>query len=176
MGAAALAYRERALLPRLGETVPKGPVLLDANVFLNAFARRGPPALQTLIANLPMSFLSGPVVAEMAWVRGRLDASHPNTAGALAAYEDALGRISVEKVLIPDAGEWLAAGALAGAAARAIAGGATSMRGAVDRVELINDAVTAVVALRAGVSIVTADADFDLFQQLEPGLDVLFYN
>jgi predicted nucleic acid-binding protein len=176
MGGAALAYRDRALLPQLGEAVPRGPVLLDANVFLNAFARRGPPALQTLIANLPMSFVSGPVVAEMAWVGGRLDPEHANTAGALAAYEDALGRISPEKILIPDAAEWLAAGALAGAAARAIAGGAKSIRGAVDRVELINDAVTAVVALRAGVSIVTADADFDLFQQIEPELDVLFYN
>jgi hypothetical protein len=32
--------RERAALPKLGATVPNGPVLLDTNVFINALAGR----------------------------------------------------------------------------------------------------------------------------------------
>lgn len=71
---------------------------------------------------------------------------------------------------------WASAGELAGRAARAIAGAVRSIRTAFERVELINDAVTAVVALEAGATVVTQDGDFDLLLQLVPGLDVLFYD
>lgn len=76
---------------------------------------------------------------------------------------------------MPNAVEWRQAGELAGRAARVIAGSGRrlSVEG---RTELVSDAVTAVVALRAGVTVVTADADFDLLQQLVLGLQVAFYD
>lgn len=164
------------MLPRLGVAIPKGPVLLDTNVFINALAGRGPAELRSLLAGLPLTLVSGAIVAELRWTRGRLDLGHPGTAKVLAKYEGALAQIAISKILLPDAEDWARAGELGGTAARGIAGGAKSIRTAFDRTELINDAVTAVVALRAGATIVTNDRDFDLFMQLEPGLDVIFYD
>lgn len=175
MAAPELALRSRDALPRLGSTAPRSPVLLDTNVFINALTGRGPVELKTLLANLPLGFVSGPVVAELSWPRGRLDPGHPNTATVFAQYDDLLARIALPKILVPDAADWGRAGELAGRVARGIAGAARSVRTAFDRVELINDALTALAALRAGATIVTSDGDFDLFMQLEPGLEVVFY-
>lgn len=149
--------------------------MLDTNVFIHALAGRGPAELRTLLANLPLALVSGPVMAELSWPRGRLDPGHADTAAVLARYGDLLARISPSKILLPEAADWSRAGELAGRAARGIAGGARSIRTAFDRVELIHDALTALAALRAGATLVTSDGDFDLFQQLEPGLEAVFY-
>jgi hypothetical protein len=70
----------------------------------------------------------------------------------------------------------LAAGELAGRAARAVAGGGRKIATAFDRVELISDALTAILAARSGFTVITEDADFDVLAQLVPGLQVLFYD
>jgi predicted nucleic acid-binding protein len=165
----------RAALPRLGDSVPQVPSLLDSNVFINGLAGRGPSVLRNLLSALPELFVSAPTRAELSWVGGRLDPEHPGTARVVAAYSDTLARIDPARVLVPDDADWLAAGTLAGAAARALAGGGKRIATAFDRVELISDALTAIVAARAGVTVVTEDADFDILAQLLPGLSVLFY-
>ena len=109
-------------------------------------------------------------------MRGRLNPDHPGTPRVLAAYHALLSWIDPAKVLIPADADWLAAGALAGRAARAMAGGGRSVTTAFDRTELISDALTAVLARAAGFTVVTADADFDVLARLVPGLDVLFYD
>jgi predicted nucleic acid-binding protein len=73
-------------------------------------------------------------------------------------------------VLVPDDTDWLAAGELAGRAARAVAGGGAKISTAFDRVELISDALTAILAARAGFTIVTEDADYELLSRFLPGL------
>jgi len=170
------APRDRAALPKLGPAVPQSPVLLDTNVFINALAGRGPPVLRGLLEALPRLFVAAPTRAELAWVRGRLDPSHPGTGRVLATYEELLLRIDPAKVLVPDDAEWLAAGELAGRMARVLTGGGRKIATAFDRVELISDALTAVLARKAGFTVVTEDADFDLLAQLIPGLRVLFYD
>ena len=77
---------------------------------------------------------------------------------------------------MPGDAEWRAAGALAGQVARSVAGDGGRIATAFDRVELISDALTAVLARAAGFTIVTEDAHFDLLAQLLPGLRVLFYD
>jgi hypothetical protein len=72
--------------------------------------------------------------------------------------------------------DWRWAGELAGHAARMIAGGGRMLATAFDRTELISDALTALAAREARLVVVTEDADFDVFSQLLPGLDVLFYD
>lgn len=176
MAAPELALRHQDALPRLGSSAPRGLVLLDTNVFINALAGRGPAELRTLLANLPLSLVSGPVMAELSWTRGRLDPAHPNTAAVLAQYAGLLARIAPSRILLPDAADWARAGELAGRVARGIAGAAKSIRTAFDRVELIQDALTALAALRTGATLVTSDGDFDLIMQLEPGLEVVFYD
>jgi predicted nucleic acid-binding protein len=161
--------------PTLGSAAPRGPVLLDTNVFINALAGRGPAELRVLLANLPLGLVSGPVVAELSWPRGRLDPDHPGSAAVLERYDGLLARIAPSKILLPDAGDWARAGEIAGRVARGLAGAAKSIRTAFDRVELIHDTLTALVALRAGATIVTSDRDFALIMEVEPQLAVLFY-
>lgn len=159
----------------MGTATISGPVLLDTNVFIAALAGRGPAPLAVLLSNLPHSFVSGATLAELSWTRGRLDPQHPETAKVIQKYNGALSRIDSNKILVPNADEWMRAGELAGTAARALAGGGKSIRTGLDRMELINGATTAVVAARAGVTVVTGDRHFDLFMQLDPTLKVVFY-
>lgn len=153
-----------------------GPVLLDTNVFINALAGRGPAILRELLEFLPRLFVAAPTRAELAWVRGRLDSNHPGTALVLDTYDALLSRIVSAKVLVPADADWLAAGELAGHAARIVAGGGGRIATAFDRVELISDALTAVLARQAGLTVITEDRDFDVLAQLAPGLHVLFYD
>ncbi len=60
-------------------------------------------------------------------------------------------------------------------AARLLAGGGRRLA-SFDRMELISDALTAVLACAAGCTIITEDVDFDLLAQLLPGLRVLYYD
>ena len=176
MSDAIIGYRDRTLLPHIGASVPRGPILLDTNVFINAFSGRGPTILAVMLANLPLSFVSGPTIAELSWPGGRLDPGHADTDRVLRTLTEAMRRINPAKVLVPTGPQWAEAGTLAGRAARAVAGHARSIRTAFDRIELINDAVTAIVTRDTGVTVVTQDADFDLFIQIDPRIDVLFYD
>jgi predicted nucleic acid-binding protein len=151
-------------------------VVLDTNVFINALAGRGPPVLRALLDALPRLFVAAPTRAELAWVLGRLDSDHPGTARVVATYETLLLRIDPAKLLVPNDADWCAAGELAGQAARAIAGGGRKIATAFDRVELISDALTAIVAAKAGYTVITEDSDFDVLTQLVQGLQVLFYD
>lgn len=171
-----MTVRDRAALPKLGAVAPSGPVLLDTNVFINALAGRGPPVLRQLLLVLPRAFVGAPTRAELSWIQGRLDPGHPGTARVLAAYAGLLSRIDPAKVIVPGDSDWLAAGELAGHAARAAAGGGRRIATAFDRVEPISDALIAVLAHGAGLTVITEDADFDLLMQVLPGLQVLFYD
>jgi len=172
----ARGYRDRAMLPHLGATIPPGPLLLDTDVFINALAGRGPPVLRSLLESLPRAFVAAPTRAELSWIRGRLDPHHPNTARVLVVYNELLSRLDPAKVLVPSDQDWLAADELAGRAARAIAEGGRNLATAFDRAELIADALTAIVARAGGFTIITEDADFDVLAQLAPGLTMLFYD
>lgn len=151
-------------------------MLLDTNVFINALAGRGPPVLRVLLEEARRLFVAAPSRAELAWVRGRLDPDHPGTARVLAEVEAALARVDPAKVLVPLDRDWLDAGELAGRAARLLAGGGRKVTTAFDRVELISDAITAVLARQAGLAVVTEDRDFEALARLMPGLQVLLYD
>lgn len=171
-----LAYRDRAVLPKLGEAAPAGPLLLDTNVFINAFAGRGPPVLRAVLLAPSRAFMSGPTFAELRWTLGRLDPAHPDTAAMVVKLEETLGRIAPARRLAPTMHQWAQAGELAGRAVRGLAGATRSITTPLDRAELINDALTALVARAAGATVITQDADFDLFAQLDPSLRAVFYD
>jgi len=168
--------RDRSSVQKLGAGMPEGPVVLDTNVFINALAGRGPAALRRLLEALPRLFVAAPTRAELAWVQGRLDPDHPGTDRVLTTYKEVLERIDPAKVLVPDDRDWLEAGELAGRAARAVAGGGRKITTAFDRVELVSDALTAIVAAHAGFTIITEDSDYELLSQFLPALRVVFYD
>lgn len=169
-------YRDRSLLPRLGPALPAGRIIFDTNVFIRALVGRGSTLPRAIVDALTEAFVAAPARAELSWLVGRLNPNHPGTARVIAAIEGAIERIDPAKVLVPTDADWLAAGALAGEAARAIAGGARSIATATDRQELISDALTAVMARAGRFTIITEDADFDVLARLTPGLSVLFYD
>ncbi len=82
-------------------------------------------------------------------MRSRLDPAHHGTGRVLSTYEELLSRIDPAKVLVPSDAEWLAAGGRRLAAGE-LAGGGGKIATAFDRVELISDALTAILALKAG--------------------------
>ncbi len=171
-----MSFRDRAVLPKLGPQVPRTNVLLDTIVFINALTGRGPAALRTLLEDLSRAFVVAPTLAELAWVLGRLVPDHPGTQRILTTVAAASLRIDPSKVLVPAEADWRRAGELAGHAARMVAGGGRRLATAFDRAELISDALRAIAARAARLTIVTEDADFDVFSQLLPGLDVLSYD
>lgn len=171
MSADRLTYRERTSLPRLSAGAPRGAVVLDINVLVNT---REPPEVTELLQNLTAAHMSAPTLAELSWTRGRLDPDHPLSATAITRLDAAIARVRPERILTTTSQQWSEAGTLAGHAAKGVAGATRSLT-ATDRSELISDALTAVVACAIGATIITADADFDLFLQLEPELKVLFY-
>jgi predicted nucleic acid-binding protein len=172
----ARADRPSPSLPVLGATVPDGPVLLDTNVFINALTGRGPLVLRQMLQTLPRFFVSAPTRAELAWIGGRLDPAHPGTARVVAAAHGVQTRIDPAKVLVPGDADWRAAGERAGRIAGEAAGGGRRIATAFDRVELIHDTLTAIVAARAGCVVVTEDRDFAALLRFDPRLRVVFYD
>jgi len=160
----------------LGPTVPDGPVLLDTNVFINALTGRGPAVLRQMLQALPRFFIAAPTRAELAWLTGRLDPAHPGTARVLAETEAVQARIDPVMVLLPTDADWRAAGERAGRVARDLAGGGCRIATAFDRMELIHDALIAVLAARPGCTVVTEDRDFAAFARLDRTLRVVFYD
>ncbi|HVC62612.1 MAG TPA: PIN domain-containing protein [Acetobacteraceae bacterium] len=172
----AQADRSSPSLPLFGDAVPEGPVLLDTNVFINALTSRGPLVLRQMLQTLPRFFVSAPIRAELAWIDGRLDPTHPGTARVVAAAQGVQSRIDPAKVLVPGDADWHDAGERAGRIAREAAGGGRRIATAFDRVELIHDTLTAIVAARAGCVVVTEDRDFAALMRFDPRLQVLFYD
>jgi predicted nucleic acid-binding protein len=152
---AARADRPSPTMPLLGEAVPDGPVLLDTNVFINVLTGRGPLVLRQMLQTLPRFFVSAPTRAELAWIGGRLDPAHPGTGRVVAAELGVQTRIDPAKVLVPTDADWRAAGERAGRITREAAGGGRRIATAFDRVELIHDTLTAIVAARAACVVVT---------------------
>jgi predicted nucleic acid-binding protein len=160
----------------LGDTAPEGPVLLDTNVFINALAGRGPAVLRQMLQVLPRFFVAATTRAELAWLGGRLDPAHPGTARIVAAVEGVQRHIDPVMVLLPDDAAWRVAGERAGTVARGFAGGGRRIATAFDRIELIHDALTAVLAARTGCTVITEDRDFAAFARLDSTLHVIFYD
>jgi len=160
----------------LGPIVPDGPVLLDTNVFINALTGRGLSVLRQMLQVLPRFFVAAPTRAELAWLTGRLDPAHPGTARVLAETEAVQSRIDPVMVLLADDADWCAAGERAGRVARDLAGGGRRIATAFDRMELIHDALIAVLAARHGCTVVTEDRHFATFTRLDRALRVVFYD
>ena len=79
-------------------------------------------------------------------------------------------------MLVPDDADGLKAGGLAGLTARILADSGRKVAAAFDRVDLVSDAPTAVLARKAGLPVVTEDRDVEVLAPLAPGLQVLLYS
>ncbi len=148
--------------------------MLDTNAVGGMLTGRAPQYLRPIFASIDDQWMAAPAVAEIEHLAARLAPEHPDTVRIVASLHGALARLGAERVLVPTAGEWAAAGRLAGSVTRRH-GGAPKKATPSERIELLNDCLSALVAVRIGATILTNDLDFDLIQQAAPELRVAFF-
>lgn len=151
-------------------TVPPGTgLLLDTCVYIDGAADRLPHAVAELLATRLASH-SSVCVGELMFGLGALQPEHPRTPGSSTAVSAIVERIAGGRVVEPDAEAWAMAGMLAGTASR------LQRYGAKDRRKALADALILASALKAGLTVLTANiADFDPLQQLLHEARIVFY-
>lgn len=151
-------------------TVPPGTgLLLDTCVYIDGAADRLPHSVAELLTARLTSH-STVCVGELVFGLGAMRPEHPRTRASSAVIIDIVERIAGGRIIEPDAETWAMSGMLAGTATRL-------QRYAVeDRRRILADALVMVSALKAGLTVLTANiADFDPLQQLLPEARIAFY-
>lgn len=172
MSATALERRANADLTFLrDETQLAGRrVLLDACVYVDQLQGRLPALVERLI-DLRAVHHSALTMAETTYPIGRLDPNDDRTAGVAASIKDLLAAVRPERIAPLDAAVAMEGTIRAGVMARLI-----GYDNAARRKALI-DAMVASQAARGGLTVLTRNvADFDRLSQLDPRLEVLFYD
>lgn len=174
-GGGPLEHRPKAALVHI-ETVRQRPdaLLLDTNAIGGMLTGKAPMFLRPMLATTPDIWISACGVAEVEHLAARLAPEHPDTGRVVRLLRQALAEIGSERILVPTAADWTSAGRLAGAISRRH-GGAPRRATPSERIELLNDCLSAAVALRAGATVLTNDLDFDLIQQAWPEVRVAFF-
>lgn len=174
-GDGTLAHRPKSALAHVETLLHRpAPVLLDTKAVGAMLTGRAPPVMRPLLAASDDLFMAAPGVAEILHLAARLAPDHPDTPRIVARLHGALARVGAERVLVPGVSEWAAAGRLAGSVARR-RGGATRRATPGEQIEVLNDCLSALLALRIGATVLTNDLDFDLIQQAVPELRVAFF-
>jgi predicted nucleic acid-binding protein len=165
-----LARRDDGDLDFVGRAVAAGPaLLLDTNVYIDAFQGRLPGEVKELIAIRQLNH-SSIAAAELAHAFGRLDPRHSHTGPALATVQAVLEAIPPHRLRAPSIEATVEAGIVTGLVAR--------LRGLpkTERQPLLNDALLFLQAQENGFCLLTRDVgDMDLIQQIVPAGRVLFY-
>lgn len=154
-----------------GEPVIGGPLLLDTTVYLDVLQGRSPDQLDRLLTSR-QCYHSAVCLSELTHAFGRLDPSHPGTAGALKTVHSTLADIPTHRLHAPDNGLWGQAGMLAGMLFRL----SNLPAGAGQERKFINDSLVYLQARQLGASVLTGNIrDFDFLTQLIPAGRVIFY-
>lgn len=148
---------------------PGAGILLDTCVYIDGAADRLPHPVAELLVARPASH-SSVCVGELVFGLGAMQPEHPRTRASSAVIIDIVERIAGGRIIKPDAEAWAMAGMLAGTAAR------LQRYAAEDRRRALADALILASALKAGLTVLTANiADFDPLQQLLPEARIAFY-
>jgi predicted nucleic acid-binding protein len=168
---APLRFRDIHRLEFLDHSVPLPPKLLyDTTVYIDVIQGRFPIAGAVALLG-PEAWHSTVTEAELVVPYGFLKPDHPDTSSALKAIFAILERRPAPRTIAPDREMWMEAGIVSGMLAR------LQNYGAIQRLRLMNDALLLATARKYGLTLLTRNiTDFDLLQQLEPSVSVLFYN
>jgi predicted nucleic acid-binding protein len=165
-----IAPRSEDDLPFVRDHMAPGPeLLLDTVVYIDALQDRSPSTVDELIS-LRICNHSAVCLSELTHAFGRLDPSHPGTAGALGRLSELIGAMRPHRLREPGRSAWGMAGILAGLAFRIGDYQAGQER------KLLNDALIYLQALETGQVVLTRNiGDFDILNQILPEGRVLFY-
>ncbi|MBR0660206.1 PIN domain-containing protein [Neoroseomonas oryzicola] len=171
---APLQHRPKEALLHIEADAPlSDPLLLDANAIGRILLGKAPPILRARL-EAGDAWMAAPGASEVEHLIARLDPTKPDSARTIAKLRDMLDQVAPTHILVPDAAAWSAAARMAGTIVRRN-GGPTRKVAPGERIELVNDCLTAIVTAAAGGTVVTNDLDFDLIQQLMPDLRVVFF-
>lgn len=146
-----------------------GPVLLDTCVYLDSGKGKLPLGARRLVAET-LLFHSSICIAEMTYLFGRLDPTHPETPTTLSFISETLSRVRADRTMVPSREAYVEAGIITGTLVR------TQSLGPPERRKLMHDVLVLLTARQIGYPVLTANAkDFDLIQQLAPDGKVIYY-
>jgi len=164
-----LARRHDDDLPFVPERIEAGPeLMLDTSVYIDVLQGKVPPAVEDLLV-VRISNHSSICLAELTHLFGRLDPQHPETSNTLRELRGVIeDDIPHHRLTTPSTRVFGEAGMLAGFVMR--------LTGRSKDQALLNDAILYLHGLERGCVVLTRNiADFDVFHQLVPTGNVLFY-
>jgi hypothetical protein len=167
--AVAVARRRDDDLPFVPDQIEAGPeLMLDSCVYIDVVQGTVPSAVDDLLITRICNH-SSICLAELTHLFGRLDPEHPKTPNTLKELRGVIEEdIPEHRLTSPSIRVLGEAGMLAGLTTR--------LSGRSKDQSLLNDAILYLHALERGCIVLTRNlADFDLFLQLVPAGQVLFY-
>jgi predicted nucleic acid-binding protein len=165
----AVARRNDDDLPFVPDQIEAGPeLMLDTCVYIDVMQGRVPQVVDDLLV-ARISNHSSICLAELTHLFGRLDPKHPETPNTLKELRGVIeDDIPHHRLTAPSTRVLGEAGMLAGLVMR--------LSGSFKDQARLNDAILYLHALERGCVVLTRNlADFDLFHQLVPTGNVLFY-
>ena len=166
-----LTRRDATDLRFLDQDADLPPKLLyDTTVYIDILQDRFPKEGE-IILRAADAWHSTVTEAELVAPCGFLDPSHPETAITVKRILETIEKRPVNRTIAPDREAWIEAGVLCGVLAR------LQGYGRMERRRLMNDALLFATARKNGLTLLTRNvSDFDLLQQLDPSVGILFYD
>jgi len=168
---APLARRDMKDLPFLAHIAElPAKLLYDTTVYIDILQDRFPKEGE-LALRAADAWHSTVTEAELVAPCGFLEPGHPETAAATRPILETIERRPAHRTIAPDRETWIEAGILSGILAR------LQSYSRMERRRLMNDALLFATARKHGLTLLTRNvSDFDLLQQLEPSVRLLFYD
>ena len=165
-----LARRNIRDLPFLSQAADlPSKLLYDTTVYIDILQDRFPGEGE-LVLRAADAWHSTVTEAELVAACGFLEPDHPETAAASKRIIEVIERRPAYRTIAPDRELWIEAGILSGLLAR------LQSYSRMERRRLMNDALLFATARKNGLTLLTRNvSDFDLLQQLEPSVNILFY-
>jgi predicted nucleic acid-binding protein len=144
-------------------------VLLDTTVYVDVDQGTLPDDIDFALAGADI-WHSSFTEAELVFLCGNLDPSHPASAGVVERITVSIEQRPRHRTLAPDAEIWREAGIYSGIVAR------LQNIDKTERMSVLHDALIFCTAMKHGLAVFSRNVrDFDLLQQLAPSGKVLFY-
>lgn len=165
-----LRSRDESSLEFIG-TAGKKPrkLLYDTTVYIDILQNRFPQDGE-FVLRATEGWHSAVTEAELSAAIGLLDPAHPKTREIVEQIAAVIERRPSHRTIAPDRETWREAGILSGVLSRLQGYGREHRRRA------FNDALLFATARKHGCAVLTRNiVDFDLLQQLDPSVRVLYY-
>lgn len=166
-----MAPRPTGHLEFVGQALKKHSKLLyDTTVYIDILQRRFPFDAELALRSAE-AWHSTVTEAELAVICGLLDHSHPDTRAVVEQVSAVIERRPWHRTIAPDREVWQEASVLTGLLGR------LQQYAKAERRRILNDALLFSTARKYGLTVLTRNMhDFDLLQQLQPSVRVLFYS